>query len=66
MKALEAYSLKKIFRRNKQIIEAVKNVSLTISPGEILAFLGPNGAGKTTSIKMMAGLIQPDAGWVRF
>jgi ABC-2 type transport system ATP-binding protein len=65
MKALEAYSLKKIFRRNKQIIEAVKNVSLTISPGEILAFLGPNGAGKTTSIKMMAGLIQPDAGWVR-
>lgn len=65
MKALEAYNLKKTFRRNKQIVPAVQDVSLTISPGEILAFLGPNGAGKTTSIKMMAGLIQPDAGSVR-
>ncbi|BAZ20306.1 ABC transporter [Kalymmatonema gypsitolerans NIES-4073] len=65
MKALEAYSLKKTYRQSKQIVEAVKNVSLTILPGEVLAFLGPNGAGKTTSIKMMAGLIQPDAGWIR-
>lgn len=65
MKALEAYSLKKTYRQSKQIVEAVKNVSLTILPGEVLAFLGPNGAGKTTSIKIMAGLIQPDAGWVR-
>jgi len=65
MKALEAYNLKKSFSRNKQIVPAVKDVSLTIYPGEILAFLGPNGAGKTTSIKMMAGLIQPDAGSVR-
>ena len=61
MKALEAYNLKKTFRRNKQNVAAVKDVSLTIYPGEILAFLGPNGAGKTTSIKMMAGLIQPDS-----
>lgn len=65
MKALEAYSLKKTYRQSNQIVEAVKNVSLAILPGEVLAFLGPNGAGKTTSIKMMAGLIQPDAGWVR-
>ncbi|OWY64972.1 multidrug ABC transporter ATP-binding protein [cyanobacterium TDX16] len=65
MKALEAYNLKKTFRRNKQNVAAVKDVSLTIYPGEILAFLGPNGAGKTTSIKMMAGLIQPDSGSVK-
>lgn len=65
MNALEAYNLKKTFRQNKQTIEAVKSVSLTIPFGEVLAFLGPNGAGKTTSIKMMAGLIQPDAGSVR-
>lgn len=65
MKPLEAYNLKKTFRRSNQIVEAVKDVSLTISSGEVLAFLGANGAGKTTSIKMMAGLIQPDAGWVR-
>ncbi|MBE9181906.1 ABC transporter ATP-binding protein [Oculatella sp. LEGE 06141] len=65
MKALEAYSLKKMYRQHHQTVEAVKDVSLVILPGEVLAFLGPNGAGKTTSIKMMAGLIQPDAGWVR-
>lgn len=65
MKVLEAYNLKKTYRKNKQVVEAVKDVSLTIAAGEVLAFLGPNGAGKTTSIKMMAGLIQPDAGEVR-
>ncbi len=65
MKVLEAYNLKKTYRKNKQVVEAVKDVSLSIAAGEVLAFLGPNGAGKTTSIKMMAGLIQPDVGRVR-
>ncbi|WP_414566369.1 MULTISPECIES: ABC transporter ATP-binding protein [unclassified Anabaena] len=65
MKTLEASQLQKTFRQSKQIITAVKDVSLNIYPQEVLAFLGPNGAGKTTSIKMIAGLIQPDAGWVK-
>jgi ABC-2 type transport system ATP-binding protein len=41
---------------------AVDNVSLDVRPGELFAFLGPNGAGKTTTIKMMSGLLSPDAG----
>ncbi|MBV6623430.1 MAG: ABC transporter ATP-binding protein [Rivularia sp. (in: Bacteria)] len=65
MIALEAYNLKKTYRLNNQIVEAVKNVSLNITSGEVVAFLGPNGAGKTTSIKMMAGLIKPDFGWTK-
>ncbi len=65
MIALEAYNLKKNYRFNNQIVEAVKNVSLNIASGEVMAFLGPNGAGKTTSIKMMAGLIKPDLGWTK-
>lgn len=65
MLALEAYNLKKTYQYNNQIVEAVKNVSLNIASGEVMAFLGPNGAGKTTSIKMMAGLIQPDFGWTK-
>lgn len=65
MKPLEVHNLKKTYRRGHQLVEAVRNVSLTIAAGEVLAFLGPNGAGKTTTIKMMAGLIRPDAGWVR-
>ena len=43
---------------------AVSELSLTIQPGELFAFLGPNGAGKTTSIKMIAGLLLPDAGGI--
>ena len=65
MIALEACNLKKTYRFKNQIVAAVKNVSLNIGYGEVVAFLGPNGAGKTTSIKMMAGLIKPDAGWTK-
>lgn len=63
--ALEAHQLKKIYGKGKQRVEAVRDVSLTVQLGEVLAFLGPNGAGKTTSIKMIAGLIRPDHGWVK-
>jgi len=40
----------------------VDNLSLTVRPGEIFGFLGPNGAGKTTTIKLIVGLLKPDAG----
>jgi ABC-2 type transport system ATP-binding protein len=41
---------------------AVDHLSLDIASGEFFAVLGPNGAGKTTTIKMIAGLLRPDAG----
>ncbi|HET9794251.1 MAG TPA: ABC transporter ATP-binding protein [Thermoanaerobaculia bacterium] len=44
--------------------EVVSDVSFTLDGGEILGFLGPNGAGKTTTIRMLTGLIRPDAGSV--
>lgn len=40
----------------------IKEITLTINPGEIIGILGPNGAGKTTLLKCMTGLIQPDSG----
>jgi ABC-2 type transport system ATP-binding protein len=43
-------------------ITAVDDVDLTVSPGDIYGYLGPNGAGKTTSLRMLLGLIRPDAG----
>jgi ABC-2 type transport system ATP-binding protein len=44
---------------------AVDDVSLDVRAGHVFAFLGPNGAGKTTTIKMIVGLLRPDAGLVR-
>ncbi|WP_245159594.1 ABC transporter ATP-binding protein [Blastococcus sp. CT_GayMR19] len=43
---------------------AVDDVSFTVARGEVLGLLGPNGAGKTSVIKMLLGLVQPDAGEV--
>jgi ABC-2 type transport system ATP-binding protein len=44
---------------------AVDELSFSISPHQIFGLLGPNGAGKTSSIRMMIGIIRPDAGAVR-
>jgi len=41
---------------------AVDDLTFAISPGQIFGLLGPNGAGKTTTLRMLAGLITPDAG----
>ena len=41
---------------------AVRDVTLSVNAGEIVALLGPNGAGKTTTMRMLAGLILPTAG----
>jgi len=44
------------------LIEAVKQISLTVSPGEVRGLVGENGAGKSTLLKMLCGITQPDAG----
>lgn len=41
---------------------ALVGLNLTVEPGEILGFLGPNGAGKSTTVKILTGMIRPDAG----
>jgi ABC-2 type transport system ATP-binding protein len=46
--------------------EAVGGISFDVATGEIFGILGPNGAGKTTAIRMMMGVLRPDAGEVRF
>jgi len=45
---------------------AVRDVSLRVRPGEIVALLGANGAGKTTTVKMIAGVLKPHTGSIRF
>jgi len=57
-----AGALRGLFRRRYEQTLAVKDVSFTIQPGELVGFLGPNGAGKTTTLKMLAGLLYPTSG----
>lgn len=57
--------LQHFFRRQFKNVDAVKDVTFSIQPGEIVGFLGANGAGKTTTLKMLSGLIHPTSGSVR-
>jgi branched-chain amino acid transport system ATP-binding protein len=45
---------------------AVRDVSLAVQPGEIVALLGANGAGKSTTVRMIAGVLEPQKGAIRF
>jgi putative spermidine/putrescine transport system ATP-binding protein len=56
--ALRLAELTKIFGASR----AVDRVSLSIEPGSMVALLGPSGCGKTTTLRMIAGLIEPNAG----
>jgi len=57
-------TLRHLLRRRYRDVEAVRRISFSIEPGEMVGFLGPNGAGKTTTLKMLSGLINPSAGRV--
>lgn len=53
---------KALFYRKHTIIPALKEISFSIEPGEIVGYIGPNGAGKSTTIKVMSGILVPDSG----
>jgi ABC-2 type transport system ATP-binding protein len=63
--AIEVRDLKKSFppdRRSGAVVDAVRNISFVVEPGERLAYIGPNGAGKSTSIKILTGVLHPTSG----
>lgn len=57
-----AESVRGLFHRQYKTVEAVRGISLSVQPGEFVAFLGPNGAGKTTTLKLLSGVIYPTSG----
>lgn len=57
-----AASLRYLFSRNEEIKKAVDGISFSIRKGESVGFIGPNGAGKSTTIKILSGILYPDAG----
>lgn len=58
---LEVETVSKSFGR----FQAVRGVSLSVQPGQVVGLLGPNGAGKTTTMRMITGMFPPDAGRIR-
>ena len=54
--------IQRIFRREKEVISAVDNISLEVNIGEIYGILGANGSGKSTLIRLISTLLLPDAG----
>ncbi|NMB55628.1 MAG: ATP-binding cassette domain-containing protein [Leptolinea sp.] len=57
-------SLRSLVRPIREDVPAVKDISFSVSAGEMVGFIGPNGAGKTTTLKMLSGLIHPTSGEV--
>ncbi len=57
-----AIAARALRRKFKGGIEAVRDIDLTVSRGEIFGFLGPNGAGKTTTVRMLCTLLPPTGG----
>jgi ABC-2 type transport system ATP-binding protein len=57
--------LRDLARPRRETVTALAGIDLGVEAGEIVAYAGPNGAGKSTTIKLLAGLLAPDAGTVR-
>lgn len=46
-------------------VQALKNASLQVGAGQVVALMGANGAGKSTFVKILTGVLKPDAGHVK-
>ncbi len=60
--ALTITGLRKSFRQGNDVVEVLKDVDLTVAPGDFVAIMGASGSGKSTFLHLAAGLLTPDAG----
>lgn len=57
-------AVKALFHREYEEIRALDDVSFSVGDGEMVGYIGPNGAGKSSTIKILSGILTPDAGTV--
>ena len=53
-----------VLRRKHRTVKALDGISFSLEEGELLGYIGPNGAGKSTTVKILSGIMVPDAGTV--
>lgn len=58
-------NIKGMFKRDKKVFKAIKDINFNVEKGEAVAYIGPNGAGKSTTIKILSGILQPTCGSVK-
>lgn len=51
-----------LFHKQTETVHALRDISFTISDGEMVGYIGPNGAGKSSTIKILSGILTPDSG----
>jgi len=62
---IEVRDLKKTYTRGRETVEALRGVSLSITPGEFVSVMGPSGCGKSTLLHVIGGIDRPSNGTVR-
>jgi NitT/TauT family transport system ATP-binding protein len=63
---VSAREIEKTFNTRNGAVRALEEISFTVSPAEFMCIVGPSGCGKSTLLKILAGLIEPTAGHLKF
>ncbi len=61
---VEARGISKHFGEGDARVDALREVSLEVFPGQVVGLLGPSGSGKTTLLNVIGCIVEPNAGWM--